>query len=334
MKLTYIVACLALLTSLPPQGAFAAESPESVITGAGKVKFDALLQAWMLNDTTPTSGAKFNFRIRRAELKLSGSVAENSRWFVMIDPAKSLTTGAVAATNDNKILQDLGVAFKLCPGLELIAGEFKIPTTAEGIDWAGELLLPERAFVARNYGEKREPGLMLVWQEGTWKVSGMIHNGQKTNVDDVNNDKDLSFRVDATPIDMLKVGAYTQAGDYSYGTKARWGANARATFSELLVRGEVVYARDSGVKSVGWVGDVAYQINDHFQPVARIEGFDNSVFSSTAASFGLNYYFSKNNAKVQAAYTILNNMNGASGSYTPLNDRDGSLFTVAFQAGI
>src|SRR5262249_53563763 len=163
-------------------------------------------------------------------------------------------------------------------------------------------LLPERSFIGRNYGDKREPGLMLSWTKDIWKVSGMIFNGQfKSNVDDVDNDKDLAFRIDVNPIEMLRVGAWTQLGNYSYHLKGRWGANARATIDQLLVRGEYVHAQDSGVISNGYAAEAGYSINEQFQPVVRFDGFDNSVFTGTALNIGLNYFFSKHNAKVQGA---------------------------------
>jgi hypothetical protein len=130
-----------------------ADNLETMTVGTGKAKFDLLLQAWTLNDTTST-GPKLNFRMRRAEIKFSGSVADDSRWFVMIDPTKSLrisTTGTLTSTNDNKVLQDLGVAFSITPELEIIAGQFKIPTTAEGLESSGELLmLPETTAINVN----------------------------------------------------------------------------------------------------------------------------------------------------------------------------------------
>lgn len=306
---------------------------ESVIAGAGKVKFQHLLQAWTLNDTTATA-AKLNFRVRRTELKFSGSVAENSRWIVMIDPAKALRTGAISASNDNKALQEIAVAFEPVERFEVVAGQFKIPTTAEGLDSSAGLLLPERAFVSRNYGDKREPGILAVYQEKDWKVSAMVSNGAATNVDDTSNPKDLSVRAEASLAEELRVGAYTQAGDFNYSVKGRWGANARATVAGLTLRAEGVRATDSGVNSTGLNFDGGYQLTEAWQPVARFETFGNGTFTARSFTLGTNYFFAKHGAKIQAAYGILTDMAGNSGSYSPASGAKGSLLTLAFQASI
>jgi hypothetical protein len=84
-------------------------SDESMIKiGTGKAKFNAVLQTWAFADTTAATN-HFNFKIRRAELKFAGEMVENSRWFLMLDPAKSLSTnsnGTINTARDNKILVD------------------------------------------------------------------------------------------------------------------------------------------------------------------------------------------------------------------------------------
>ena len=60
----------------------------------GSAKLNLLLQTWYIDDSTATA-AKNTFRARRAEIKMSGNLNADSRWFVMIDPAKSLKAGPV-----------------------------------------------------------------------------------------------------------------------------------------------------------------------------------------------------------------------------------------------
>lgn len=311
---------------------------QNITVGTGEAKVGMLLQAWAVNDSTAEN---YQYRIRRAEFKLSGSVVEKTRYFLMIDPAKSLKTGAVAQTNDNKVLQDLGVAFTLAEGLELIVGQYKTPTTAEGLDPSAELLFPERAYVARAYGDKREPGISLSYKKDWLKATVMSSNGQGTNVDDttVTNEKDLHARVELTPFENFNFGAFTTAGDASYDDKARWGANVRYTVAGFLVRLEGVRAKDPAGWSTGYVGDLAYSVNDKLQPAVRYEGFDNGNFVATQTTIGLNYFLSKHNAKIMAAYGLLDNMvgnngAGAVGSYQPSNGTDGSLFIMNFQMAL
>ena len=137
----------------------APSAPEAagVKVDVGSAKLNLLLQPWFVADSTSTA-AKNNFRARRTEVKLSGNLNPDSRWFVMFDPAKSLKTGAVASSNDNKILQDLGAVYQPLSGFEVTGGQFKIPTTAEGLDPSGDLPLPERSLMGRTYGDKRQLG--------------------------------------------------------------------------------------------------------------------------------------------------------------------------------
>src|SRR6478609_5403076 len=117
------ILCLAL--AMP---AFAAEETMQIATG--KAKFNGLLQTWFLTDSSNPSVAN-NFRVRRTELKFSGSVVEHSRWFIMVDVAKTLSTGPISQTNDNKILQDIGVAWIANENFEMIIGQMKNLTSAE-----------------------------------------------------------------------------------------------------------------------------------------------------------------------------------------------------------
>jgi hypothetical protein len=303
---------------------------QSLTVGQGEAKVGALLQFWAVNDSTAEN---YQYRIRRAEFKITGSVVEKTRYFLMIDPSKSLKTGPVAATNDNKILQDFGVAFTLADGLELVFGQFKVPTTPEGLDSSSELLLPERAYVSRTYGDFREPGIMLAYKVSKFKASVMSSNGHGTNADDstIRNEKDLHARIEFQPWENLGVGAFTTAGDSGYQDKGRWGANLRASLGSLLFRADAVRASDPAGWSTGYAGDLSYAVNDRLRPVVRYEGFDNGTFIASAATVGLNYYLAKNNAKIQAAYSFMNDM---SGTYAPLKGKEGSLFIMNFQMAL
>lgn len=97
---------------------------EAVKVGAGSVSLNALLQVWAVNQTsTPHE----NFRLRRAELGFAGTVGEQTRWFLKVDVAKTLRNGPVTATNDNKILQDLGVGFTIFPASSWFSANSKAP---------------------------------------------------------------------------------------------------------------------------------------------------------------------------------------------------------------
>lgn len=351
---------LATLAAQKPVTAAAADA-ESVLAGTGKVKFNGLLQAWSYNDTSALTDPRFNFRLRRAELQFSGTVAEGTRWFLKIDPAKTLATkstsasgtvtgtsatgGAVTGTSstsvsgvvdtaaDTRVLQDLGVAFSLTPDLELVAGQFKTPNVAEGLDSSGELLFPERSRVARKFGDRREPGAMLTYKWEQLKVQTMVSNGTGTNADDTTNAKDLNVRAEGKLTDWATLGAFTTAGDFGYYKKGRWGGNLRLSHENALVRFEGIRATDSGVNTNALVADAGYTLGQ-WQPVARYGLVNNGIFSAREATLGVNYFVMKHGAKIQAAYTQLTDMTTVTGSPVEAQNRGGGLFQLNFQAAI
>jgi hypothetical protein len=337
MRLNTVLYAFALSSALVPLASAQDQSPRILTVGQGTAELNGLLQAWTLYDDT-TSRGEANIRLRRAEIKLSGSVAENTRWFLMVDPSKSIKV-PVTAANDNRVLQDFGIGFGLGHRFELVAGQFKTPATAEGLDSSSELLLPERAYVARAFGDKREPGLMLSWVSAHLKASLMASNGQNTNIDDTDSDKDITLRVDASPFEGWKLGAFTAAGNYDYDAKGRWGMNARYSSRGWLARFEGVRGKAGRQYSTGWVADLAYTIAEKWQPALRFDQFIGGGFRSNAGSVGLNYLLARKNAKIQAAYTELNRMagnngSGALGTYVPDRNSRGKLFILSLQMAI
>lgn len=283
----------------------------------GEPRLHSLLQTWFYDDTSGAAvvGRSADFRLRRAEIGLEGTVTPSIRYFVMIDPAKLVTGG------DTKILQDLGAGLKLLPSLELVAGQFRTPTVAEGLDPNGELLFPERSLVARAYGEKREPGAMLVLREPSWMLSVMVSNGQGPNASDTNDSKDLSARAEAYPTDEFVLGAFTTMSDFSFRRAAAWGADARWKSDPIYLRVSLVVAQANGLTSMGGVGEGAYWVTDKIQPAVRFEYLSPDIsytgktpITANAATFGVNYYLHGQAAKAQLAATTMARMYGNAGS--------------------
>ncbi len=307
-------------------------SLEAVKAGVGNVTLNALLQAWAINET---SNPRENFRLRRAEIGFAGSVVENNRWFVKIDVAKSLRTGVISSTNDNKILQDLGVGFTVAPGLEFLLGQFKSPTTYEGTSSSAELPLPERSLSGRTFGDKREIGLMGIYTSGIFKAQAMLSDGGTPNVEDTNDNKDLHLRLEVAPSKEWVTGVFATFGDFSFDTKGRLGGNVKyLANSALTLRGEVVAARDARVNSTGFMLDAAYLVNEVFQPAVRIDGLATASFTGSAITVGANYLVQGNNARVSLAYARLNNLSDSNGTYSLLNNAHGHLVWLAFQAAL
>lgn len=295
-------------------------------------KFNALLQAWTVDNTTVNVNPQLNFRLRRAELKVSGTIVPEARYFAMIDGAK------VAKGNDNRILQDLGIAFTFLPGLEVTAGQFKTPTTAEGLLSSSELLFPERSRTGRTYGDRREPGLMITYQTSQWKWIGMLSNGQGPNANATTNTKDLTLRSEFTINPDLRVGAFVLLGDLAYNNKGSWGTNFRyARENSLTLLGEYVMGKTGPVVSQALVVESGYFVSNQVQPGLRYEILQpnlNSGFLAQQPATVLNYYIAKHSAKLQASLSYLSNMTGNDGAPDVVAGSYGTQWTIAFQAAL
>ncbi|MCM2353588.1 MAG: OprO/OprP family phosphate-selective porin [Pseudobdellovibrio sp.] len=314
-------------------------------------KNNALVQFWYVEDQTQyATAADKNFRVRRAELKLTGSSAENTRWFLVADFAKSLattTTSVVTSapstkTNvtgintdgDNKILQDMGIALKLVPDLELTLGQFKLPTTAESMQSTSELLFAERSLLTRTYGERRDPGAMLSYKYDKIKASVAMSNGQGPNVDEKNDRKDYTGRLEATLPWGFNVGTFALCKEAICYDLNRYGANLGWTYSDFNFRAEYVNSNISSVRATTYMVDAGYKLSDKWQVATRYESLQPNVsssFKSSAATVGVNYFLSKQNLKFQLNHTQLFNMRGNNGSYSSSADQKGSLIIFAIQ---
>ena len=313
------------------------------------IKHNALIQFWYVEDQSQAAkAADSNYRVRRAEFKLTGSSAENTRWFLVADFAKSLSTNSttltsgatkttindINTTGDNKILQDMGVAFKLAQDLELTVGQFKLPTTAESMQSTSELLFAERSLLTRTYGERRDPGAMLSYKYNKLKLSVATSNGQGANVDEKNERKDYSARLEATLPYNFSVGTYVLCKDAICYDPNRYGINLNWSSGDYFFRSELVNSNVSKVRSTGYVVDGGYKISEQWQAAARYDSLKPNVanaMTSTAATVGVNYFYSKQNLKLQLNHTQLFNMKGNNGSYSSTADQKGSLIIFAVQ---
>lgn len=321
--------------------AAAAEQPANFLEiGVGKAKLSLLLQNWLIVDETNQQD-KSNFRLRRAEIKLSGSVQEGSSWVVMIDPAKSLKVGGIVATNDNKILQDFILNYNLLDNLELSVGQFKIPTTAEGLVSSSNLILPERSLVGRTYGDKRDLGIRATWKKDKLKLALMASHGNKANTDDANSSKDLYLRGEYSPHGKLTLGSFFGVVDTHF-NKKKWGVNLfwdnnPETFH--FEYGNEESSQTTGVKKTnGYMFELGHFINPEYQAVLRYERllFSRTTdIDSSATTIGLNYFLKDPNSKIQFATIFLNNMLAANGSYDVATKviSSSELYILSFQMG-
>ena len=345
LALAWPSASSAMAESAPP----APEQPALKLEG-GSAKLNVLLQPWFVYDSTADSIAKNNFRIRRSEMKLSGNWNPSARWFLMVDPSKSIKEGSISTANDNKILQDLGIGLQIMNGWEIVVGQMKIPTTAEGLDPSADLPLPERSLIGRTLGDKRHLGLQTSYRDTAnkdprWKFTGMISNGGSANADDLTNGKDLYARADFVPFGGFSFGGWAGMPDASYhniSDNGRWGVNLRWKGEKEFARFEHgqsnVTIEGNGKRSHGQTFEAGYLLSPQIQPVARYERyFPNSLKSANgrAITLGMNYFLSGNNQKLQASYSATKSLKGSNGSLSSdPNAESGKVLVLVFQMAI
>jgi hypothetical protein len=258
-----------------------------------------LLQGWFTiasaEETTST------FRVRRAELYFRGEIVpDRFAYLVMVDPSKVLefsdTTVPVepadAADDEGEtvtvkqpasavsILQDAFITYKSAP-VDVSVGQFKIPLSLEGYGSSSKLLFPERATVARTYGDRRDIGVRVAKTFPVLSYTLGLFNGAGPNNLDVDTAKDLAFRVEGYPTQWAMIGSagyVTLADRDEPRSKERVEADLRIEVGPVSLQAEAIRGRDVGndgvgVPSAGFAAALACRLGDA-QAAARVGHMD------------------------------------------------------------
>ena len=301
------------------------------------LKPNGLLQLWSVNNENG-SPRNENFRLRRAEMKIGGTVAtESLRYFIMVDPAKLVVPIGGRPVTTTTMVQDLALGYKITPRFEILFGQYKTPTTAEGLDSSAQLPLPERSFIGRSVGDKREVGVELAYKEDLWNTALMLSHGSPIGRDAYGGLSDMDYRFEMTPLKGLGVGFFYVIGSWDDQKKGRLGMNARCHLSSVALRTEYAQAKDQGLFSQGMTNEVQYNINENIETVARYEfflpGFGQSNLSQ-AQTLGLSYWVRNWNSKLQISGTAMQNMAASNGSPVPVDGANNKEIIFAIQAAI
>jgi hypothetical protein len=315
----------------------AAEISEIHLGESTTLKPTALLQVWGIGNQLDSSKNE-NIRIRRAEIKVTGNIATDSlRYFVMVDPSRLIVPAGAKSMPTIAMIQDIGFGFKIIPQLELIVGQYKTPTTAEGLDSSSQLPLPERSYVGRTLGDKREVGAGLVYKETYWTTALMLSNGA-TFGRTSGAFHDVDARVDLRPTAQLGVGAFATLGnDFNYASKGRYGLNARYKLGKAKFRTEFAHAMDFGKTSDGMDNEIEWDFTENMETVVRYEFYIPNFGSkalSQAETIGMNYYLRNWNSKLQLSASVMQNMSSPNGTPTLSDGFNNAEVMVALQASI
>jgi len=267
---------------------------------APAVQINGLLQVWYLDGHTITS-AHDSYRIRRADVKLSGIISPRVRWRISLDGAKLLNlnkTNTVAADSSvledvaidqrSRILQEASINVTLAPSVRVDVGQQIIPLSYEGITAASQIETIERTmFIAER---SRGGGISDVRDIGA-EVRGSVADnhvdyqlgvfnefGETQNSTDQNDQKAtigrLAFRVPGLAALQLGASGGFEGGPLPQQRRERAGGEGQFRNRWLTLRGEVMGARDGTLRRLGYYGLGAVRPTPDVELVGRWDYWD------------------------------------------------------------
>lgn len=337
-----------------------------VDTGFGRLKVSGLIQVWgIVEADAPHNGVVDTLRLRRAELKLSGSINPRAYFTMMIDPAKNLSLNttssggnvtSVSVNQASNVLQDLVLGYHLTPGLALEAGQQKSPLSMDSGRSSAQLPTVERALfntLPVNNGrvsDSRSGGLMLRYRQPVVEAQLGIFSdgGSRQNATDDNNDKEIVWHTQYKGLRNLVLGAY-QAISGGVGTartlRHRLGLEAALQSGPHRLEGEWAQGRDGdpAVRSHGGYLVYIHRISPIWEVVGRGDYWNPDRGLHGAAwtreydlTLGANYYLADYHAKIQLNWVRKNivgplNASGTGPSALPALGLDRNLFLLSLQ---
>lgn len=298
--------------------------------GFGTLRLDGLLQMWYsAND----AGTATSFRIRRAEVKVSGKVSNTVAWSMMFDIAKALqlnaTTGTVSGNRvvtgtsinqSSRMLQDAQLTLDINPKLRVDAGQFRLPFGNVGSSGASTLETIDRPMSQSDrarggsFGDVRDVGVVARGSVRTFAdywVGAFNGSGESMNSVDADNEKVLVGRVSLrTPVKGLRVGGSMLSSGYPTGhalRRDRLTTEATLQRSKWLVRAEAVRGADGVTDRAGGFLLGGYRPSRAMQLVSRIDVWDPDTHRdgdaattrATDVMAGATWFLAGDNAKLQ-----------------------------------
>jgi hypothetical protein len=289
------------------------------------------------------------FRLRRAEISVSGSVVKDVVDFaVMFDPARPLGNNESTAPTKN-LLQDLKIIYKGPFGLPkdmlFTVGQFKIPFGEEGVRSSSKLDFVNRSDGATAFSDARRPGAMIQGapMNGALEWFANVHNNNGQNSQDTAHDqKNFVGRLllhpfklgsaDDVKIREAKWGTLDVGGTWQRGyepvvseTFTRTGADALWRKSKFLSDKDGVFLESewfradhdgtlsADMRSHYYAG--GYKVNDDWEAVARHDIFKGQAGTTDRVTdtFGINCFIKGHNAKIDLNYIRVRQQTAAAG---------------------
>jgi hypothetical protein len=300
-RLKALVAVALIAQRLPAQDSTKAshDSSHAAAPQAPAVQIDGLLQVWYLDGHTITNGHD-SYRIRRADVKLSGIISPRVRWHISLDGAKVLNlnktttvVGDSSALKDasidqrSRILQEASISVSVLPDFRVDVGQQIIPLSYEGVTAAAQIETIERTmFIAER---TRGGGISDVRDIGAeargsvadgfvdYQIGVFNEFGDSQNSTDQNDQKATIGRV-AFHLPFLSALQLGASGGTEGGTPQqrheRAGGEAQFRNRWLTLRSEVMGARDGSLRRLGYYGLGAIRPTPDIELVGRWDSWD------------------------------------------------------------
>jgi hypothetical protein len=243
---------------------------------------------------------KDGFRLRKADVKLNGSVSPRLKWRVSFDAAKNLgltsTVGtrtdssaveAVAVDQKTRILQDAALTYIVSPMMNVDVGQQVLPYGLEGSEALPAVETVERTNFAAdksravNLGDTRDLGASVngraLTQVVEYHVGVYNETGDDQGTTDGNDQKAFIGRVVLHPsfapdFEIGGTGAYEGGSPLQH--RERGGTEIQYKDKSVTLRGETMSARDGLLHRFGWYSLGAYRPDPRIELVARYDSWD------------------------------------------------------------
>jgi hypothetical protein len=289
------------LSTIAAAVAFAASAPSPVCAQDSTHAIPVAIHGFVLvqyrsGDPLTTDG----FRLRKADLKLSGPVSPHMNWRISFDAAKALTInktvselGDSVALSDaaidqrTRMLQDAALTYVVNHGLSFDIGQQIIPLGLEGTYATAQIETIERTLFAIErsravgLGDVRDIGVsangFLASNVVEYHVGTFNETGEGAGTTDVNPQKSIVGRLAIHPSFLPQLqfgGSGGFEGGPSKQRRERAAGEVQLRTTELTLRAEVMSARDGLLRRLGWYGLGAYRPTPRLQLVGRYDWWD------------------------------------------------------------
>ena len=298
-------ALLALLLALPLSG----EERSLKLSGVAQ-----LHARGFAGQSGPVADTPDPFMLRRAEVRITGTLNLRLSGYVSVDLAKQLNGTNARSSN---VLQEVVLSYRFAPKTFVDVGQFKLPIGYEGdLVSSAKLQNVERAlfFQARDpqgggQGDVRDAGIRVRTTAGPFELQLGAFNGlgERQNTTSLGEEQAFAARAlyNWPGVKGLKVGL--SGGHASSDTQpSRSIGSAFVAYQQGRATVQTEYAAGKHrFEPRGWYGHVGWSLTPKIETTARYDIFDfdhDSAGDTTVrdAILGVNYLLRGNNAKVQA----------------------------------